>query len=143
MGVFSDGHKRQLFDIDPQSEVALGFEVKRKLELLRKKRNHHEDDVVYKNKQIAVYFNRFRIKQLAETIKTNPKNAKDAKCRRDEIHRTKMSRKIELNAHHDLLKQQAADKIHAAEMQRHKFYQQYSWCYVLIIFKVLIDIKLY
>jgi hypothetical protein len=98
---------------------------------------------VYKNKQIAVYFNRFRIKQLAETIKTNPKNAKDAKCRRDEIHRTKMSRKIELNAHHDLLKQQAADKIYAAEMQRHKFYQQYSWCYVLIIFKVLIDIKLY
>lgn len=143
MGVFSDRHKRQLFDIDPTSEVGLGFEVKRKLELLKKKRNHHGDDVVYKNKQIAVYFNRFRIKQLAETIKTNPQNAKDAKSRREEIHRTKMSRKAELNAHHDFLKQQAADKILGAEMKRFKFHHQFSWLYVLRIYQVLIEIKLY
>ena len=140
---YSDRGKKILYEKPIFFEGNLKQVVQDSAEKIRQKKNEDPNDIMYKNKQIATFYNKHRVFKIANQYSESKTRSKQTLEKNRQIFRNKMKSKEADQQKHDLLKEKLAKDKELACHNEQKMRKDHSWLSVLNFFGKMNQIQEY
>lgn len=138
---FTTRGKKELFGLPQHFDGNLQAEVHYGVMEVKHKKNYDPEAILDRNKAIAVYFDRFRVKQLADSHNEENIRYQDNKKKAKEIFKQNQYKKEQSIGRHDVLKKQREEEQQKDCNDKKKSAYNFTWIYQIKVLEGLDDIN--